>query len=232
MTGERLADADDQRHVVQADRLLEGRIFDIVGDTVELSPGGPTVRREYLVHPGAVAIVALRGDDDAPEVLLVSQYRHASRAFLHEIPAGLLDVPGEDPVEAGRRELAEEADLRAGSWHVLADVLLSPGATNECVRVLLARDLTEVPAGERHEREDEESEMVPRWVPLADAVAAVLDGRIHNGATTLGLLAAETSRARGWADLRPADAPWTLRRYRSTDGSPDGALTGLPPEHR
>ncbi|MGC5617564.1 NUDIX domain-containing protein [Georgenia sp. Z1491] len=253
------ADAEDHRRVVRADRLLEGRIFDIVGDTVELSAGGPTVRREYLVHPGAVAIVALRGDGagtdaggvdagsgdsgsgdagsgDAgsgePEVLLVTQYRHASRARLHEIPAGLLDVPGEDPVEAARRELAEEADLRAGTWHVLADVLLSPGATNECVRVLLARDLSEVPDAERHVREDEESEMVARWVPLADAVEAVLDGRIHNGATTAGLLAAEASRSRGWAGLRPADAPWSLRRYRSTDGSVDGALTGLPPEHR
>ncbi|MGO1835199.1 MAG: NUDIX domain-containing protein [Actinomycetaceae bacterium] len=217
---DRLADSDDFRRVVRADRIHDGRIFDIVGDTVELSPGTEPVRREYMVHPGAVAIVALRGEPGAEQVLLVRQYRHASRAQMFEIPAGLLDVPGEDPVEAGRRELFEEADLVADSWHVLADTLLSPGATNECVRVLLARDLSEVPDAERHEREDEEAEMISTWVPLDDAVRAVLAGDLHNGATSIGLLAAAASRSRGYADLRGPDAPWTLRRYRAAEGAP------------
>jgi 8-oxo-dGDP phosphatase len=141
-------------------------------------------------------------------VLLLRQYRHPVRHELWEPPAGLLDVAGEDPLLAAQRELAEEADLVATEWAVLLDWFSSPGGMDEALRCYLARGLTEVPHDERHTREAEEHGMPTRWVPLDEAKDAVLGGRLHNPAAVVSILAAWTSRAGGWATLRPADAPW------------------------
>lgn len=195
-----LADARAPRPVAESRRVHEGMIWDIVRDTVDLGEAG-TVTREYVRHPGAVAIVAL---DDDERVLLVRQYRHPVRAELWEPPAGLLDVAGEPPRAAAERELAEEADLIAGAWWELIDYYSSPGGSNEALRVYLARDLREVPDDVRHVREAEERDMVPVWVPLDDAVAAVLSGRLRSPSAVIGLLAAAASRDRGWQGLRPA----------------------------
>ncbi|MBC7290065.1 MAG: NUDIX hydrolase [Actinotalea sp.] len=178
-------------------------VWDVVRDTVDLGEPG-TVRREYLRHPGAVSVIAL---DDQDRVLLLRQYRHPVRQELWEPPAGLLDVPGEPLQVAAARELAEEADLVAGRWWTLADYCSSPGGSDEALRVFLARDLTPVPEHARHTREAEEHGMPARWVPLDEAVGAVLAGRLHNPSAVIGVLAAAAARARGWADLRPADAP-------------------------
>lgn len=176
-----------------------GKIWDIVSDVVDL---GPTrVLREYVDHPGAVAIIAV---DDQDRVLLVSQYRHPVRSELWEPPAGLLDVAGEPAVVAAARELAEEADLRADTWHVLVEFYTTPGGSSERIEVFLARDLHEVPEEERHVRLDEEADMVPVWVPLDDAVDAVLAGRLHSPTAVVGVLAAARARERGWDALRPA----------------------------
>ncbi|PVU81231.1 ADP-ribose pyrophosphatase (plasmid) [Cellulomonas sp. WB94] len=176
-----------------------GKIWDIVSDVVDL---GPTqVLREYVDHPGAVAIIAV---DDQDRVLLVSQYRHPVRSELWEPPAGLLDVAGEPAVVAAARELAEEADLRADTWHVLVDFYTTPGGSSERIEVFLARGLHEVPEDERHVRLDEEADMVPVWVPLDDAVDAVLAGRLHSPTAVVGVLAAARARERGWDALRPA----------------------------
>lgn len=195
-----LGDVTAPRDVLRSETVHDGIVWDVVRDTVDLGEAG-TVRREYVRHPGAVAVIAL---DDEDRVLLLRQYRHPVRAELWEPPAGLLDVPGEDPLEAARRELAEEADLMAGSWWVLADYLTTPGGSDEALRVYLARDLTEVPEADRHERQDEERDMEPAWVPLDDALAAVQDGRVRNPSTVVGVLAAALSRGRGWTGLRPA----------------------------
>jgi len=175
-------------------------VFDVVRETVDLGESG-VVRREFVRHPGAVAVVAMDDDD---RVLLLSQYRHPVRRVLWEPPAGLRDVEGEDLRAAAERELAEEADLVAASWWVLVDYFTSPGASDEALRVFLARDLTEVPADQRHDRTDEERDMVPVWAPLDDAVADVLAGRLQNPSAVVGILAAAAARARGWTDLRPA----------------------------
>jgi 8-oxo-dGDP phosphatase len=208
--GGTLADAkDDGREVVARTRLHEGKVFDLVADEVRLDPDdGKAVVREYLDHPGAVAIVALRGAAGAEEVLLIQQYRHPVRALLWEVPAGLLDVEGEDYVVAAARELHEEADLRAERWDVLVDYFTSPGGSDESLRIYLARDLTEIHEDDRHEREDEERDMPTRWVSLDEAVAAVHDGRVHNPSAVVGILATASARALGWTPLRPADAPW------------------------
>lgn len=188
--------------------LHEGMICDLVAETVDLGPGG-VVRREFLHHPGAVGILAL---DAQERVLLVRQYRHPVGQFLWEIPAGLLDIAGEPPYVCAARELAEEADLRADTWHVLADWFNSPGASDEAVRVFLARDLSAVPAGERYRREAEELDMLTQWVPLNHALMAVLEGRIHNPTTVVGVLAASAARDAGWTTLRCPDAAWPEHR--------------------
>ncbi|MFC7406945.1 NUDIX domain-containing protein [Georgenia alba] len=200
---------DTGRQVLASRRVHRGRVMDLVADEVLLAPddGAPVVR-EYLDHPGAVAVVALRGEPGREEVLLLNQYRHPARVVLWEIPAGLLDVDGEDPLPAARRELGEEADLRAATWDVLVDFFTSPGGSDESVRVYLARDVSDVEDHERHERTDEERDMELVWVPLDEAVAAVHAGRIHNPATVVGILATASARAQDWAPLRGVDAAW------------------------
>jgi ADP-ribose pyrophosphatase len=117
-------------------------------------------------------------------------------------------VEGEEFQVGAARELAEEADLAAGRWNVLADVFNSPGSSSEAIRIYLARDLTEVPHHERHERTDEEAEIEFHWIKLDDAVESVLAGRLHNPSAVVGILAAAAARADGFSGLRPADAPW------------------------
>ena len=164
--------------------------------------------REVLVHTGAVGVIAL---DESDRVLLLRQYRHPVRHYLWEPPAGLLDVDGEDPLDAARRELAEEADLRADEWHVLVDFFNTPGGSTEAFRCYLARGLHEVPEHERHERHGEERGMTTAWVALDEARDLVLGGRLHNPTAVTGILAAWAARVVGWSTLRPADAPWPER---------------------
>jgi ADP-ribose pyrophosphatase len=184
-----------------------GRVIDVRSDVVEM-PDGTTATRDVVVHPGAVGIVAL---DDAGRVLLVHQYRHPVQQRLWEPPAGLLDIAGEDPLEAARRELFEEAHLRAGRWDVLLDAFTTPGMTDEAVRVYLARDVSAAD-GAKYAGENEEADMPTRWVPLDEAVEAIVAGRLHNPMAVMGLLAAARARDSGFAGLRPADAPWPARR--------------------
>ena len=190
--------------VVSSQRVHHGLVWDVRRDAVELGDG-QTVTREVLVHTGAVGVVAL---DDQDRLLLVRQYRHPVRAYLWEPPAGLLDVEGEDPLEAARRELAEEAHLRAERWHVLVDFFNSPGGSTEAFRCYLAQGLAAVAEEDRHEGEGEERDMPTAWVHLDEARDLVLAGRLHNPTAVTGILAACAARDAGWSTLRPADAPW------------------------
>lgn len=195
------------RPVLESEVPFRGMIFDVRRDTVDLGRGG-VVRREYVEHPGAVVVVALQPLDGVDHIMMIRQYRHAAGGHLWELPAGILDVAGEPPWQAAARELAEEVDLRAERWDVLADSLASPGAFPEAVRIFLARQLSAVPDGTGHERTGEEADLRPLWVPVEEAVAVVLTGRVNNSAAVIGVLAAATSRSLGWATLRPHDAPW------------------------
>lgn len=180
-----------------------GRVIDVVRDEVAM-PGGGTATRDVIRHPGAVGVIAL---DDHDRVLLLRQYRHPVRQLLWEPPAGLLDEPGEDPLEAAARELFEEAHVRAGRWDVLVDGFTSPGMSAEAIRIYLARDVR--PAdGPKHEGEHEERDMPTEWVPLDDAVRLVLAGALHNPLAIMGILATAAAAHDGYAQLRPADAPW------------------------
>jgi len=210
VTGEHRPEVVDvpARLAVRASEVVyHGRVWDVRRDQVDLGDG-QVVTRELVEHTGAVGVLVL---DDADRVLLLRQYRHPVSAYLWELPAGLLDQPGEDPLEAVRRELAEEADLVAAEWHVLVDYYNSPGGTSESFRCYLARGLSDVPEADRHARDGEERAMVPVWVELGEARDLVLAGRLHNVATVTGVLAAAASRDIGWSTLRPADAPWPER---------------------
>lgn len=164
-------------------------------------PGGNVAKREVLEHYGAVAIVAL---NDAGEVALVYQYRHTYRRRIWELPAGLLDAPGEPPHRTAVRELEEEVGLRADTWQVLMDVNTAPGYSDESVRVYLATGLTDIGRPEAH---DEEADMTMQWFPLAKAVELVMNGEIVNSIAIAGILAAHAVRS-GNAEPRPLDTPW------------------------
>ncbi|MFF1944503.1 NUDIX domain-containing protein [Rhodococcus qingshengii] len=183
--------------------VYTGVIIALRVDTVAM-PGGQRADREVVEHHGAVAVVAL---DEHDNLVLIHQYRHPLGHRLWEIPAGLLDAPGESPVEAAARELGEETGLGADRWSVLVDVALSPGFTDEAVRVFLAEGLHEV---ERDDPEHEEADLEISRVPLADAVDMALRGDIVNATAVSGILAIATARATG-KPLRPADAPWPDR---------------------
>jgi ADP-ribose pyrophosphatase len=183
--------------------VFEGRIWDVRRDAFAYGEDATRIEREYVDHPGAVAVLVL---DDEDRVLLIKQYRHPVRARDWEIPAGLLDVRHEPALEAARRELAEEADLVASDWAVLADYFTTPGGSSEAIRIFLARGVSEADAP--FDREHEEADMEKRWVALDDCVDAVLARRIGNPSLVTGVLAAAAARARGWRSLSPANAPW------------------------
>jgi 8-oxo-dGDP phosphatase len=193
--------------VAETTDIYRGKVMALRADEVVM-PSGGTARREIIEHPGAVAIAALDPDD---RLMMIYQYRHALGRRLWEMPAGLLDVAGEDPLETARRELREEAGLEAAEWAVLLDVAPSPGFSDESVRVYLARGLTEVDRPELGD--DEEADLTTRWVTLSVAVRMVLAGTIVNGVTAAAVLAANAVSGSP-AALRPADAPWPDRPTR------------------
>ncbi|MFJ3672994.1 NUDIX domain-containing protein [Streptomyces sp. NPDC090106] len=175
-------------------------------------PDGSVVRRDYQVHPGSVAVLAL---DDEDRVLLIRQYRHPVRHKLWEIPAGLLDVPGENPLHAAQRELYEEAHVKAEDWRVLTDVYTTPGGCDEAIRIFLARDLAEA-EGERFEVEHEEIDLEYARVPVDELVRGALAGELHNNCLVVGVLSLVAARNGDGLDaLRPADAAWPARPFEA-----------------
>jgi 8-oxo-dGTP pyrophosphatase MutT (NUDIX family) len=199
----RVEDTPEAWEVVESKDRFKGRVVQVVTDTVRM-PRDTVADRDYAVHPGSVAVVAL---DEQDRVLLIRQYRHPTRHLLWELPAGLRDVEGEPLVTGAARELAEEAGYRAETWHTLVDLYTSPGMSNERIRVFLARGLSKIPEDENgFVHEHEEIDMPVEWVPLPDAVERALMGMIHNSPTVAGILAAYAASVEGFALLRPADA--------------------------
>ncbi|MFJ3471302.1 NUDIX domain-containing protein [Microbacterium maritypicum] len=180
---ESLRDETFEPEVLESDLVYRGRVWDVRSDRVRYGDG--EIVRQYVAHTGAVAIVAL---DEQGRVLLIQQYRHPIRHRDWELPAGLLDVEGEEPLEAARRELAEEADLVAVHWEPLVSSWTTPGGNDEIIHVFLATGVR--PSGAAHDREDEEADIRVEWVSLADAVSAVMEGRMRNGILAIGVLAA------------------------------------------
>jgi len=188
--------------VASSEVVFDGAIWNVRRDRLAYASG--EITREYIDHPGAVAVLVL---DDQDRVCLIRQYRHPIRTREWELPAGLLDFAGESALAAAQRELAEEVDLVAADWALLSDFHTSPGGSNESLRVYLARGVSD--AHEVFDRTDEESEIEKRWVALDEVVDAVLGRRVQNSILAIAVLAAHASRARGWSSLGDAESAWT-----------------------
>ncbi|MER7046185.1 MULTISPECIES: NUDIX domain-containing protein [Streptomyces] len=202
-------DTPEEWPVVATATPFQGNKTSVRTDDVVM-PDGSVVRRDYQVHPGSVAVLALDGEG---RVVVLRQYRHPVRQRLWEIPAGLLDIPGENPLHAAQRELYEEAHIKAESWRVLTDVYTTPGGCDEAVRIFLARELSTA-EGERYEVSEEEADMEQARVPLTELVRGALAGELHNTCLVVGALSAAAALAgEGFDALRPAEAPWPARPF-------------------
>lgn len=193
--GETLGDAAQSWPVTSRVRAYDGGFVSVRVDTVE-GLDGASFDRAVVEHHGAVGVLAM---DDEGRVLLLSQYRHAVARRLLEIPAGIRDVSGEAPVLAAARELAEEASLQASDWRMLLELYPSPGVLDEHWLIYLARDLR-VAEDSDYVRVHEEADMSAVWVPLDEAVSAVLDRRLSDSMAAAALLAAQAVIARGGLD--------------------------------
>ena len=169
--------------ISESEVVFSGKIWDIKSESFDYN--GATLVREFVAHPGAVAVIAL---NEANQVLLINQYRHPVREYLWEIPAGLLDMPGESKVEAAKRELLEETGYIAESWSELIEFHTTPGGNNETIAIFLARDLRH--QGHDLELEGEETDMQVAWVPLAEALSSVLDSEMRSPSAAVGIMAA------------------------------------------
>jgi ADP-ribose pyrophosphatase len=206
-----IKDSAEEWEVRASETPFVGKKTSVRADDVVM-PDGSVARRDYQVHPGSVAVLALDGEG---RVLVLRQYRHPVRQKLWEIPAGLLDVPGENPLHAARRELYEEAHVEAEDWRVLTDVYTTPGGCDEAVRIFLARGLSEAD-GRRFEVEDEEADMELARVPVQDLVRGVLAGDLHNNCLVVGVLSLVAAQNGDGLDaLRPAEAPWPARPFEA-----------------
>lgn len=157
-----------------------GRVVDVCSDRLRFA-NGLEYDVDMIRHPGAAAVVAI---DDKRRVCLVRQYRHGIEDFLWEIPAGKLDA-GEPPAIAAVRELAEETGVTAQHWEPLGVYLPAPGLMTERVYLYMA---LRVEKGTPAPESDEELEL--QWVPLEEAMRMVIDGRLDDGKTALGLMRA------------------------------------------
>src|SRR3954464_14338463 len=183
-----IKDAPEEWEIRATETPFTGNKTSVRTDEVVM-PDGTVVRRDYQVHPGSVAVLAL---DDDNRVVVLRQYRHPVRHKLWEIPAGLLDVPGEHPLHAAQRELYEEAHCKAENWRVLVDIFTTPGGSDEALRIFLAREVSQA-EGERFAVSEEESDMELARVPLDELVSGVLAGDLHNTCLAVGVLAAHAA---------------------------------------
>lgn len=149
-------------------------------------------RRLVLEHPGAAVVLAVDAEERA---LVLTQYRHPARRRLVELPAGLIDAEGEDPLDVAQRELREEAAYAAAEWRPLLATYSSPGISAERMHFFLARGLTPVDRGD-FVLEHEEADMDAHWVPVDELVEAVLDGRASDAPLGLAVLAYDALRRR------------------------------------
>jgi len=144
-------------------------------------PDGSTLSLEVVRHPGGAAVAAL---DARGRVCLLRQYRHAAGGWLWELPAGKLD-PGEPPSATARRELEEEAGIRARSWTPLGEVITAPGFCDEVIHLFLARDLEIVPS-----RPEAHEFLEVHWVEFQEALRRAANGEIRDAKTVVALFRA------------------------------------------
>ncbi len=168
--------------------VYRGPVFSVTTDHV-LEPGGITVRRDLIHHTGSVVVLAVDDSGQDPLILLERQYRHAAGDFLWELPAGRID-PGEQELQAAKRELIEETGYRASKWRRILKFYASPGFVAETMAVYMATGLRE------GEAEPEEDEIIQkRLMPLSRVVGMILKGTIRDAKTISSVLWLDRSRA-------------------------------------
>lgn len=177
-----------QYRLVDSKEIARGGFLTFREDTFE-SPAGDEFVRWIVEHPGAVAAVPVEDGPGGPQVILVRQWRPVLRDFMLEVPAGKLDVPGEEPDAAMARELAEEIQQLPGRLVKLTTFWNSPGFSTELTHVYIALDLS--PCGRPEAAKEEEQDMSIERFSLADAGRLVATGEITDAKTIVGLALAE-----------------------------------------
>lgn len=162
-------------------------LFRVTEDRAVDRKSGFKIQRSVVRHAGSAVMMAV---DERKRVLLVRQYRLPAEKYLWELPAGRLD-PGEKPLGAARRELAEETGYRARTWSKLVSFWVSPGYVQEKMTIFLATDLTE---GEATPMDDERIET--RWFTRREITEMIRTGKIEDAKTMIGFLLWQ-SRPRG-----------------------------------
>jgi len=171
-------DADLLEEGLASEQLLDGHLLKVYADTVRLPDGGQG-RREWIRHPGAVAVIAHRLELDT--VVLVRQFRYPIRRAVWELPAGKLD-PGESVEACGRRELQEETGWRAGELREALPFLPCIGYSNEVIHILFTQDLSTGEAALDH------GEFLQvREFTVAELRGMLAAGEIEDAKTLIGL---------------------------------------------
>ena len=170
---------------ISSESVYDGNLLHVRCDTVRL-PNGNTSTREWILHPGAAAVLPVTADG---EVLLVRQYRYPIGEVTLEIPAGKLDAPDEDPLECAKRELSEETGYTAESYAKLTTLATTVGFSNEKIHIYLAKELQ---AGRQHTDDDEFIHVVK--MTLHEAVKLVYNGTISDGKSIIAILMAANGK--------------------------------------
>lgn len=163
--------------LIRSQKLLKTGIFTVTKDHA-VDPDGFHITRAIVQHAGSAVVMPVRDN----EILLIKQYRLPARQYLWEIPAGRLD-PGENALQAAKRELREETGLRAARWRRLAEFYASPGFLAEKMTLFLAEHLTE---GEQKPMDDERIEM--RWFDAAELDDLIASQQVPDAKTMLAFL--------------------------------------------
>jgi ADP-ribose pyrophosphatase len=180
-----MAKEDFTEHFVRSEQVFSGRLLNVLRDTVRL-PGGGEATREYIRHPGAVAILAYVDPDT---VVLERQFRYPNARDFIEIPAGKLE-PGEDLLASAQRELLEETGYVAREWKRMTTIHNAISYSDEAIELFVAGGLEK-----RQQKLDEEEFLEVLEVPFTEAIAMVRDGRITDVKTMISLLWMEAFRA-------------------------------------
>jgi ADP-ribose pyrophosphatase len=179
---------DLKEHRLSSRLVYDGKLLKVRSDTVRLPDGAPA-EREWIEHPGAVAVLAVT---DAGELVMERQFRYPLGRDMIEVPAGKID-PGEDPLATARRELAEETGYSAEIWSHVATIHLAIGYSNEHIEIYLARGLKQEKA-----RLDDEEFLEVFTLPLATALTWVREGKITDSKTVSSLFWAEKVLGGAW----------------------------------
>jgi len=169
--------SDFTEHKITSRVAFDGDLLKVMRDTVRL-PDGEEAWREYIVHPGAVMVLAFV---DPKTILLERQFRYPHGRHFIELPAGKLE-PGEPPLETGKRELVEECGYEADEWWPIAALTPSIGYSNEVIHLFGARGLRHVGA-----KLDVCEHLETFALPVSEALEWVRDGIITDTKTAFGL---------------------------------------------